>query len=443
MTPKESYHDDETGALRRQVCVSGSEHHFRGNPGKEFPIIIKTPLVTFYFAGEDQSTLRQTMSVYPDGKVVIYEGPKGMERIVKIKRDGYIEHYVGGSGSECLVKVECPDGEILHFDGAESKSPGNERLWKREHPDGIVSLWAGKQGKERKTKVFYQDGYVEVYQGQAGVERLSESISPEGNRWFYIGQKGEERCTKVMKGDRTEYCTGERFQERVCKSAHLDGSVRHYEGVRGEEHLVREELPSGIIFHWRGLQSEEYIYGFQRPNHSAVHHISVLMDDDQMDAEIRAEFLARKEQKRSNLALKHTQTNPLSFNERKWKTIVVILIKKEKEHAKQTAKNMAETARRKKIRDAANEAAASRVEPPFTTPGPSHPPKPEGPVADPLDMSNETCEKAKKKAQREKSKEDGHEHAHRLRKAREERLLEDERKKEVLEVARKIQLGID
>lgn len=390
---------DETGALRKQTCES-VEYHFKGAPAEEVPIIIKIANTTFYLAG-DRDTLRQTMVVYPNGRVDIYEGSAGEERIVKSKYTGRIEHYVGEAGGECLIRVEYPNGDILHFKGVS----GYECLWKIENSNNIVSFFTGKQGKERMTHIFYPDGYTEFYQGERNKEKLTKKISANnGFTWFYTGEHREERCIRIERDNRIEYLTGDRFEERIWKVVHCDDRVTYYEGEKNKEHLVKEVMPNGYIFYYNGADA----YAFQQSERDDMHDISELVRL-KMSPEM-------KERKRVNRNLKYTQSVQKSSQ---LKILANKYAKFVRNNDEATAKNKVESAKHRKMRDLINVARANIKPKPYTTPGLSHYTNKPVFVVDPL-VQNRLAEDAKKRAHKEASIEAACEHWTRLKKAQEE-----------------------
>ena len=61
---------------------------------------------------------------------MIYDGPKGEDRVVRIRYpNGNVQFYKGPKGEERVVRVQDPKGAVYYYEGPK----GKERLWARRN----------------------------------------------------------------------------------------------------------------------------------------------------------------------------------------------------------------------------------------------------------------------------------------------------------------------
>ena len=202
-----------------------------------------------------------------DGKIFIYQGEDGEERLVRVQwPDGGVAHFEGERHEERKVRVNWPDGDVQYFEGER----GEERKVRREEPDGCVVHYEGERLEERKVRLNWPDGFVQFFEGEEmGEEREVRREEPDGRIVHYEGECDEERIVRVNKSDGTvQFFEGEQGEERMVRSEEPDGRVVHYEGERDEERIVRRVNGSdGTVQFFKG---EERKFGEVLPDGTAM-----------------------------------------------------------------------------------------------------------------------------------------------------------------------------
>ena len=175
------------------------------------------------------------------GKTVTYNEYyiEYMEGVQLVKK-----FYEGEVGQERLVRKEFPDGTKQFYEGKKDQ----ERIVRKEFHNGIKHFYEGEVGQERMVRMEFLDGTKQFYEGEKCQERVVRVESLDGIKYFLEGERGQERYVIIEPPDETKvFYEGERGQERVVRKEYPNGIKVFYKGERGQEKIVRKEFPDGNV----------------------------------------------------------------------------------------------------------------------------------------------------------------------------------------------------
>ena len=194
--------DQNKEALRRARYPDGAIHHFEGARTREY--LVRRDL--------------------PDGSHRVteyYEGIKGQEILVRIDyRNGQIQHYEPvagppGSRATSLKRVVLPSNRVFYYEGP----PGIERMV-RVVTDPVTAFFEGDKGQERIVrKVHHESGSQSFYRGEKGKEHVVRAVRSDGLVVDFEGVKNKERKVRAIDVDgRIRVFEGDRGDERLVRT---------------------------------------------------------------------------------------------------------------------------------------------------------------------------------------------------------------------------------
>ena len=122
----------------------------------------------------------------------------------------------------------------------------DDRLVRRELPDGTIQYFEGESGSERLVLVYFPEiMLLQTFEGERYEEHLVHSRNfQSGERRFYAGERNRERVVRIVfPSDIVQNFEGDPGDERLVRVTYPDGRVENYRGDSGEEYLVSATDP--------------------------------------------------------------------------------------------------------------------------------------------------------------------------------------------------------
>ena len=177
--------------------------------------------------------------------------------------------------NECLKRSVWPNGRVNLYTGPKN----HERRFETRWPGGFVSLYEGEPGSEYRYRTIKPPtmplpGCI-THDKPFGDDSCLKLEYSSGGRDNYYGETPEGAlrvCVEVRDGKRDLYEGPHNQALRKVALEHPDGYTMRYHGAKDSEAMYRCEMADGTVHLYSGLHAKEMRYLTEKPNGCRDHY---------------------------------------------------------------------------------------------------------------------------------------------------------------------------